>query len=108
MACRVEPPAPAIIGTLPAQVRTAVEMISLYSLGSREKHSPVPPADKSALAPYWASYSGQSAWPWLLKLAVSSSYVTGKGCSLSSIMVLSSSGVTLDMLGLADRGRRTT
>ncbi|MNP56244.1 hypothetical protein D3C76_1509560 [compost metagenome] len=57
MAWRVEPPTPARIGTLVAQVSTAVLMISEYSLAAREKNSPVPPAANKAEAPYGASHS---------------------------------------------------
>ena len=42
---------PAMIGTLPRQVSTAVLMTWLYSAPASEKYSPVPPAANSALAP---------------------------------------------------------
>src|SRR5574343_1278807 len=46
MAKRVGPPAPAMMGTLPRQVSTAVWMISGYSSPVSEKNSPVPPRGK--------------------------------------------------------------
>jgi hypothetical protein len=51
MAKRVGPPAPAMMGTLPLQVSTAVLMMAGYSPPVSEKNSPVPPAAKRALAP---------------------------------------------------------
>ena len=51
IAKRVGPPAPAMIGTLPRQVSTAVLMITGYSSTVSEKNSPVPPAANSAVAP---------------------------------------------------------
>jgi hypothetical protein len=45
------------IGTLVAQVSTAVLITCEYSLAAREKNSPVPPAANKADAPYGASHS---------------------------------------------------
>ena len=61
MAKRVEPPAPAMMGTLPWHVSTAVRMMAGYSSPVSEKNSPVPPAANSALAPYGANHSRRSA-----------------------------------------------
>jgi|GEM_PF-3926516 len=51
MAGRVGPPLPAMIGTLPRQVSTAVRITWPYSAPASEKNSPVPPAANSAVAP---------------------------------------------------------
>src|SRR5690606_26948595 len=107
MAWRVEPPAPAMMGTFPAQVCTAVATISLYSRGSSEKNSPVPPAANRALAPYGASHSSRSAYAGALKLPPASKSVTGKERRPSPIMVLSSWGVNWDIAFLDIRCRTT-
>ncbi len=57
----VPPPAPAMIGMRPRQVSTATFITSENSPGSSEKNSPVPPAAKSAEAPYGMSHSRRSA-----------------------------------------------
>src|SRR5690606_26463200 len=98
---------PAMMGTFPAQVCTAVATISLYSRGSSEKNSPVPPAANRALAPYGASHSSRSAYAGALKLPPASKSVTGKERRPSPIMVLSSWGVNWDNALLDIRFRTT-
>jgi hypothetical protein len=49
------------MGMRPLQVSTAVFTTALYSCGSSEKNSPVPPAANSTLAPYGISHSRRLA-----------------------------------------------
>src|SRR5688572_26846279 len=96
-----------MIGMRPRQVCTAVPITWPYSCGSSEKNSPVPPAAKSAVAPYGINHSSRSAYGLAAKRSPASKSVSGNDSRPDEMMVFSSCGVIMCVQSLGKALQRS-